>query len=285
MTKRSAAAGLSDANLNAPIGVFDSGVGGLSVLREIHSQLPEEDLIYVADSGNAPYGERDAGFIEQRTETIARLLLNAGVKAIVVACNTATVVAIGKLRSWCPVPVVAIEPAIKPAAQTTKSGVIAVLATRQTLASPNVARLCAAYGNAVDIRLQACPRLVEQVEKAELESTKTRALLEGYLLPLLAAGADTFVLGCTHYPFLTGLIREITGSHAVIIDPATAVAKEVVRRLADNRVRQPPQRPVSIRFFSSADSTGASAVISALWGYSVTVEPLESTGTQVQALG
>lgn len=277
---------LPGTNLDAPIGVFDSGVGGLSVLRAIHSELPQEDLLYIADSGHAPYGDRDPEFIQERTECIARQLLDAGAKAIVMACNTATVVAAGKLRSWCPVPIVAIEPAIKPAAQVTKSGVIAVLATRRTLASPNVARLCAAYGTDVDIRLQACPGLVEQVEKADLESSYTRTLLESYLVPLLAAGADTFVLGCTHYPFLTSLIREITGSHATIIDPATAVAKELIRRLNGKRIVEPRQGPVSVRFISSADCDEASTVISALWGYCVNVEPIRtSLSSRLAALG
>lgn len=260
---------------DAPIGVFDSGVGGLSVLHAIHSKLPEENLIYVADSGNAPYGDRDAGFIAARATKITELLLASGAKAIVVACNTVSVVAIEKLRSWCPVPVVAMEPAIKPASQNTKTGVIGVLATRQTIASPSVARLCEAHGKNVEILLQPCPGLVEQVEKAELLSEASRALLLGYISPLLEAGADTLVLGCTHYPFLAQLIRDIVGPGVAILDPAVAVAQQVARRLGDQRVSVPRAQPSEARFFSSADPDDARAIISVLWGRNVTVQGMD----------
>jgi glutamate racemase len=257
---------------DAPIGIFDSGVGGLSVLRAIRAELPREDLLYVADSGYAPYGDRDADFIADRATRITELLLDAGVKAIVVACNTATVVAIEKLRAWCPVPVVAMEPAIKPAAQTTQSGVVGVLATSRTLASPSVARLCAAYGKDIEILLQPCPGLVEQVEKAQLHSDATRELLVGYLSPLLLAGADTIVLGCTHYPFLAPLIREIVGPDIAIIDPATAVAKELARRLQGNLMAVSAERAAEVGFFSSTATDDASLIISALWGSRVRVQ-------------
>lgn len=256
---------------DAPIGVFDSGVGGLSVLRAIRAELPIEDLLYVADSGYAPYGDRDADFIADRATTITELLLDAGVKAIVVACNTVTVVAIEKLRAWCPVPVVAMEPAIKPAAQTTQSGVVGVLATSRTLASPSVARLCAAYGKDIEILLQPCPGLVEQVEKAQLQDDTTRELLVRYLSPLLRAGADTIVLGCTHYPFLAPLIREIVGSDLTIIDPATAVAKELARRLQGNLRPDSSERTAEVSFFSSTAIQEASPIMSALWGSHVLV--------------
>lgn len=259
---------------NAAIGVFDSGVGGLSVLQAIHRKLPEEDLIYLADSGNAPYGDRDTDFIADRATKITELLLAFGVKAVVVACNTVSVVAIEKIRSWCPVPVIAIEPAIKPASQHTKSGVVGVLATRRTVASPSVARLCEAHGKNVEILLQPCPGLVERVERAELHSDATRALLIQYISPLLEAGADTLVLGCTHYPFLTQLIREIVGPSVAIMDPAAAVAMQVERRLGDNRITEPRRRPAEARFFSSASPEEAGEIISALWGQDVTVHDI-----------
>ena len=258
----------------APIGVFDSGVGGLSVLHAIRRELPHEHLLYAADSGNAPYGDRDAGFIRSRAAAMTRFLLAAHARTIVVACNTATLVAVQELRSWCPVPVVAIEPAIKPASQKTRSGVVGVLATRQTLASAGVARLCAAYGGKVRFLLQACPGLVEQVERAELSSAATRALLRGFVSPLLAAGADTLVLGCTHYPFLMEAIREIAGGDVTIIDPAAAVAKEVARRLGERRLAASHGGPARTRFFSSAAPDAARASISALWGESVSVLPV-----------
>ncbi|WP_020484478.1 glutamate racemase [Methylomonas sp. MK1] len=270
---------------DAPIGVFDSGVGGLSVLRAIRAELPREDLLYVADSGYAPYGDRDADFIADRATTITELLLDAGVKAIVVACNTATVVAIEKLRAWCPVPVVAMEPAIKPAAQTTQSGVVGVLATSRTLASPSVARLCAAYGKDIEILLQPCPGLVEQVEKAQLHSEATRELLVGYLSPLLRAGADTIVLGCTHYPFLVTLISEIVGPDVAIIDPATAVAKELARRLQSKLMPVSGERLAEVSFYSSTAAEEASLIISALWGSRVLVQEASQLGHRGQSPG
>ncbi|WP_373497730.1 glutamate racemase, partial [Desulfococcus sp.] len=213
------------------MGVFDSGMGGLSVLREIRKALPREDLLYVADSGYAPYGDRPRDFIERRAEAIADFFLRRGVKAIVAACNTVTGVAIEGLRARCPVPVVAIEPAIKPAAGMTKSGVVGVLATSRTIDSPRVSRLISLYGSGVRVLLQPCPGLVERVERAELESPATGALVERYVAPMLEKGADTIVLGCTHYPFLNPLIRAIAGPGITVIDPAAAVARELGRRL------------------------------------------------------
>jgi glutamate racemase len=257
---------------SAPIGVFDSGIGGLSVLRAIRRELPEETLFYFADSANAPYGDRAASFIIERAEAITEFLVALGAKAIVVACNTASVVAIERLRSWCPVPVVAIEPAIKPAALHSKSRVIGVLATRQTIESTAVARLCSLYGADTRILLTACPGLAEQVEKGELESEATRALLIQYIAPLLAAAADTIVLGCTHYPFLDRLICEIAGVNVSVIDPAAAVARQLSRKLGTSRARLAAGVSAQERFFSTAAPDLAKPVISALWGRNVMVE-------------
>lgn len=259
---------------DAPIGIFDSGVGGLSVLRSIRRELPAEHLSYVADSGNAPYGDRHLAFIEDRATTITEFLLTSGAKAIVVACNTATAVAIEKLRAWCPVPIVAMEPAIRPASGCTRSGVVGVLATSQTLSSPRLARLCARYGGDVQILLQECPGLVEQVERTELTSETTRSLLVQYISPLLEAGADTIVLGCTHYPFLSPLIGEIAGPDVAVIDSAAAVARELSRRLGSRRTISPPDQMGRERFFSSAAPERARKTISALWGKSVIVHGL-----------
>ncbi len=264
-----------------PIGVFDSGVGGLSVLREIRRAMPSEDLLYVADSGHAPYGDRPSDYIHDRSKAVAEYLVGQGVKAIVIACNTATVVAVEELRSWCPVPVVAMEPAIKPAVGITRSGVVGVLATSQTLASPSVARLCNEYGSAARILLQACPGLVEQVERAELDNAATRALLNEYLSPLMARGADTLVLGCSHYAFLHDAIRAVVGGEVTIIDPSGAVARELVRRVgaAGGAADVPeagaePARAGEDRFVSSGDLAQASLVISRLWGRKVEVAAL-----------
>lgn len=164
-----------------PVGVFDSGVGGLAILREIRHELPGEDLLYVADSGHAPYGDKSTALIEERSLAIAEFLVSQHAKALVVACNTATGVAIKALRARFQVPIVAMEPAVKPAAAHTRSGVIGVLATSRTIASDNFARLHERFGSEVKILMQACPGLVEQVEAGNLSGDRTRALVEQYV--------------------------------------------------------------------------------------------------------
>jgi glutamate racemase len=248
-----------------PIGVFDSGVGGLSVLREIRRQLPAENLIYVADSGNAPYGDKSQEFIEKRSLAITRFLLDQGAKAIVVACNTATGAAVASLRSRFTLPIVAMEPAIKPAAAQTRTGVVGVLATRRTLASHNFVKLFERYGTEAEILPQACPGLVEQVEAGDLAGVKTRDLLESYLLPLLAKGADTLVLGCTHYPFLRALIREIAGPNIAVIDSSEAVARQLRHRLDVHRLLADTGREGQERFWSSGDPALAGPIMEQLW--------------------
>ena len=273
------------------IGVFDSGVGGLSVLRAIREALPHENLVYVADSGHAPYGDQTEAHITQRTLTVGAWLAELGVKAITIACNTATVVAARTLREQTHLPVVAIEPAIKPAVALTKSGVVGVLATRQTVQSESVARLCALHGGGKRILLQACPGWVEQVEQADLVSSQTESLLRQYIDPLLAQGADTLVLGCTHYPFLRESLQRLAGDGVTLIDPADAVARELIRRLTErnmtenNTPQTPPMReegafkaqPLGqVRFFTSGDVSHVQKVVSHLWGEEAKVEPLVS---------
>lgn len=260
-----------------PIGVFDSGVGGLSVLREIRRELPGEDLLYVADSGHAPYGDKSRQMVETRSIAIAEFLMSRHTKAIVVACNTATGAAIEKLRARFPVPIVAMEPAVKPAAASTKSGVIGVLATSGTLSSSNFAKLHERFGAEVDILVQACPGLVEQVEAGDLSGDKTRALIEKYLVPLLAQQVDTLVLGCTHYPFLAPLIREIAGPTVAIIDPAAAVARELRRRLTGANLLSVENRNGTERFWTSAKPDKAQQVISQLWGVDIEVLSLPNS--------
>ena len=257
-----------------PIGVFDSGVGGLSVLREIRRELPGEDLLYVADSGHAPYGDKSRQMIEARSVTIVDFLLSQNAKAIVVACNTATGAAIETLRARFSVPIVAMEPAVKPAAQSTKSGVIGVLATSGTLGSDNFARLHERFGAKVDILVQACPGLVELVEAGDLSSEKTRTLIEKYLMPLLEHQADTVVLGCTHYPFLAPLIREIAGTGVAIIDPAAAVARELRRRLSNTGLLSRDGGAGAERFWTSGKPDQAQKVLSQLWEMDIEVQSL-----------
>jgi glutamate racemase len=216
------------------VGIFDSGVGGLSVWREIRRELPNAELVYVADTAHAPYGDRSAAYITERCLQIRDFLLAQNVNAIVIACNTASVHSAAAIRARCAVPVIAIEPAIKPASMTSQSKVIAVLATSQTLASENVAKLVATYGDSVKILLQACPGLVEHIELGDTSSDSLRLKLSSFIAPLLDQDADTIVLGCTHYPFLTPLLMQITGPKVSLIDPAPAVARELARRLKTN---------------------------------------------------
>ena len=247
-----------------PVGVFDSGVGGLSVLREIRKELPSEDLLYVADSAHAPYGDRSNAFIEQRSAEVARFLIDRHAKAIVVACNTATGVAVDTLRSRLTVPIIGMEPAVKPAASATRSGVVGVLATTQTLSSARFSRLLAQHGSDVEVVLQASPRLVDRVESGELSGGATRALVEEYVRPLLDRGADTIVLGCTHFPFLTELIQDIAGPAVTIIDPAVAVARELRRRLQAGNLLAEEMTPGSEEFWTSGPPDKVQQVISAL---------------------
>ena len=255
------------------IGVFDSGVGGLSVLRAIRAALPAENLVYVADSGHAPYGDKSEAHIIGRTLTVGNWLAVSGVKAITVACNTATVVAIRHLREQTHIPVVAIEPAIKPAANTTRTGVVGVLATTQTLQSESVARLCLEHGEGKRILLQACPGWVEAVEEADLHSPQTEALLRQFVVPLMDQGVDTLVLGCTHYPFLRNTLQRIVGDDVVLIDPAVAVATELTRRLGNDR-RMDEQHIGTTRFFTTGDVLHVQQVVAHLWGDGALVEAM-----------
>ena len=255
------------------IGVFDSGVGGLSVLRAIRAALPAENLVYVADSGHAPYGDKSEAHIIERTLTVGNWLAVSGVKSITVACNTATVVAIRHLREQTHIPVVAIEPAIKPAANTTRTGVVGVLATTQTLQSESVARLCLEHGEGKRILLQACPGWVEAVEEADLHSPQTEALLRQFVVPLMDQGVDTLVLGCTHYPFLRNTLQRIVGDDVVLIDPAVAVATELTRRLGNDR-RMDEQHIGTTRFFTTGDVLHVQQVVAHLWGDGALVEAM-----------
>ncbi len=267
------------------IGVFDSGVGGLSVLQHIRQTLPDERLIYVADSGHVPYGDKSSDYIEQRSHTLTRFLLEKGAEAIVIACNTATAAAVSSLRSYFDIPIVGMEPAVKPAVAATRSGVVGVLATIGTIESARFAALLERYGEEVEIITQGCPGLVEQVENGELNSKRTRELIERFTTPLIARGVDTLILGCTHYPFLAPLIQETVGNNIVLVDTGAAVARQLQRRLYNELEDREESHSVArsklttsspAQFFTSGDSAYASRIISALWGDSVIVTQLPS---------
>jgi glutamate racemase len=255
------------------IGVFDSGVGGLSVLRHIRAQLPNVPLLYVADSGHVPYGDKTQDYIRERSQALTEFLVRQGAAAVVIACNTATAAAATPLRARFELPIVAMEPAVKPAVSATRSGVVGVLATVGTLESARFAALLGQYAGDVKIVTQACPGLVEQVEAGELSSYATRALVARYTRPLLERGADTIVLGCTHYPFLKPLIAEAAGAHVHLIDTGEAVARQVVRRLPEALIGRIDLQPAE-RFWTTGDAHRASSVVSRLWGKPVAVEAL-----------
>ena len=256
------------------IGVFDSGVGGLSVLHHIRHALPDERLIYVADSGHVPYGDKPASYIEKRSLTLAHFLIEQGADAIVIACNTATAAAAATLRSCFNIPIIAMEPAVKPAVAATKSGVIGVLATVGTLESARFAALLERYAGEVEIVTQGCPGLVERVECGELSGEGIRELIARYTEPLLARGADTLILGCTHYPFLAPLITEVVGDSIVLIDTGAAVARQLRSRIRAELPARTSGASLSAEFWTSGDAAQASRIMSMLWGEDVAVQRL-----------
>ncbi len=256
------------------IGVFDSGVGGLSVLLAIRQAFPHETLVYVADTGHAPYGNKPASHIVERTLKVGRWLSNRGVRAITLACNTATVLAVRELRQSTHLPVVAIEPAIKPAVAQSAKGVVGVLATQQTIQSDGVARLIERFAQNKQVLLQACPGWVERVEQGDLDSPTTLQLLRQHTQALSDAGADVWVLGCTHYPLLQGALRQIAGPGVTFIDPAQAVARELCRRLAEQAPRPASDTAGLDYFYTTGDVGTAQRVMGQLWGREIEVSAL-----------
>ncbi len=265
----------------APIGVFDSGVGGLSVLRHIHAQLPHEHLIYFADSGYAPYGDRSEESVIQRSLAVAAFLFGQGAKALVVACNTATVAAIKAIRTeWPGMPIVGVEPGLKPGAAVTQTGNVGVLATDRTLHSEKFLQLRdqISAGTQAEFLLQPCIGLVDQIELGELGSDATRALLEQYVMPLLDGGADTLVLGCTHYPFVEHIIRDIAAAHSpapvTLIDTGDAVARQLARLLEGAGLLRPAGVP-HLRGYTTASAAVLADAFRGLLGLAPQVEAIE----------
>jgi glutamate racemase len=258
----------------APIGVFDSGVGGLSVLTEIRHRLPNESLLYVADSGHVPYGEKSPEYIRQRCRHIAEFLISQGVKALVLACNTATAAGIVELRErWPALPIIGMEPAVKPAAAATHSGVVGVLATTGTLKSAKFAALLDRFAHDVRVITQPCPGLVERIEAGDLDSDGTRALLHRFVDPLLEQGCDTLILGCTHYPFVKPTLRQILPASVSLIDTGEAVARRLQTLLAEHQALAvgPARAPC---FWSSGDCQAMAGALPLLFGEHATVEVL-----------
>ena len=238
---------------SSPIGIFDSGLGGLSVWREIARQLPREDTIYFADQIHIPYGPRSLQEIRSFSEAITRFLLARRCKLIVVACNAASAAALRHLRAAFPaVPFVGMEPAVKPAAETTHTGVVGVLATPATFQGELFASVVERFANGVQLINQVCPGLVEQIEAGRLNTADTLEMLDRFLFPIRAANADTIVLGCTHYSFVIEAIRRLAPGINVI-DPAPAVARQADRVLTERGLSRAEDGSGEQLFITSGD--------------------------------
>ncbi|WP_209726116.1 glutamate racemase [Duganella sp. 1411] len=276
---------LAKTSAEAPIGVFDSGVGGLSVLRHIRAQLPNEHLMYFADSGHAPYGDKTEQFVVERALAVTAFLLEHGAKALVVACNTATVAAIKAVRARYPdLPVVGVEPGLKPAVAATRNGKVGVLATARTLKGEKFLQLREQISAAskTEFLLQPAVGLVDLIELGDLEAPAIGAMLERYIAPLLDQGADTLVLGCTHYPFVKAGIERVLRDHAraevALIDTGDAVARQLVRLLEAAGLLRAPDGAAAeptLRGYTTADIGALAPAFDKLLGLHPPVEKVK----------
>lgn len=256
-----------------PIGIFDSGVGGLSVLHAIQQLLPHENLLYVGDQAHIPYGPRPKAQIRAFAIEITSFLLSQGAKLIVVACNTASAAALIELRQNFPkIPFVGMEPAVKPAAETTQTGKVGVLATPTTFSGDLYASVVERFAKNVVIFQDTCPGLVEQIERGKVHGSEPRQILEKALHPMLEKGIDTVVMGCTHYPFVIPLIQSITGPGVRIIDPAPAIARQAKRLLEHHHMLNSEPTPGEARYFTSGPIERFSKVLTLLLGQMGPVE-------------
>lgn len=263
------------------IGIFDSGSGGLSVFREIYKLLPKEHYIFFSDNANCPYGDKTVAFIQKRCQAITDFLIGKGANIIVVACNTATGAAINRLRSNYNIKFIGMEPAVKPAALTTKSGIIGVMATAGTLKGSKYLTNKEKYEDNVKIVESVGNGWVELVEKGLLEGPYAEETVAKSLKPLLEAGADNIVLGCTHYPFLYNTIKKIAGENVSIIDPAPAVAKHLLYVMAQEGLLEEEQAAKSdnilphsepdIELFTSGDALALMRIFKMIFPYSKTI--------------
>jgi glutamate racemase len=252
-----------------PIGVLDSGLGGLSVAREIFAQLPGEPVLYFADQGHVPYGPRPAAEIRGFVEDITRYFLAHDARLVVLACNAASAVALKTLRArWPDVPFVGMEPAVKPAVERTRRGTIGVIATPATFQGELFASLLGRFVEPSGVRVitSVCPGFVQAVEAGALDTSETRALVQRELAPLLAAGIDELVLGCTHYPFLIDAIRAAAGPQVEIIDPGPAVARRVGQVLAERGLCAPAGPAPKHVFVTSGDPVRLRASLAQMLG-------------------
>lgn len=268
---------------DGPIGIFDSGVGGLSVLREIRRQLPAEALIYVADQAHVPYGDRSREEVLEFSKGIVRFLLNQTAKLVVIACNTASAVALAELRQLYPsLPFVGMEPAVKPAAEGTSTGVVGVLATPATFQGDLYASTVERFAKGVKILQDTCPGLVGQIESGRIAGLEARLILERALQPMIEEGIDEVVLGCTHYPFVIPLIKEIVGEDVAVIDPAPAVARQTSRLLAEYDLSRSSAVPARNAFYTTGDPAALSGLLKALLDLDDRAQKLNWRGKDLQ---
>ena len=261
---------------NSPIGIFDSGVGGISVLRAIRAQMPEESVVYFGDQGHIPYGPRPMEQIREFSEAITRFLLLQDAKIIVVACNTASAAALKSLRETFPaVQFVGMEPAVKPAAEHTHTGKVGVLATPATFQGALYASVVERFANGVELFQNTCPGLVQEIEQGNLSGEETRRILEDALRPMLEKNIDTVVLGCTHYPFVIPLIQQIVGDSVRVIDPAPAVAKQTGRLLEANDIKSNLDSKGEVTLYTSGDPGELKALLPRLLGESGKIRSVE----------
>ncbi|HBN88959.1 MULTISPECIES: glutamate racemase [Rheinheimera] len=261
-------------NLPGAIGIFDSGIGGLSVALAVRKVMPAEHLIYVADTAYAPYGDKTDDFIYQRMALITQQLIQAGVKAVVVACNTATTAAISKLRENFALPIIGVEPGVKPAVLASKSKVVGILATPRTLLTPAFASLTQRYADTATILLQPCPVFVPLIEALQFDSPQMRDTIQHYIQPLLQQGADTLVLGCTHYNFIADVIADVAGPGTTMVRTEIAVAKQLQQRLAQAQLLNSSVEVGADNFYTSGDLGLFNRQLLRLWPADATAFPL-----------
>jgi glutamate racemase len=266
-----------------PIGTFDSGVGGLSILRELRTCLPHEHILYIADQQHVPYGSRELDEVRALSFGISRSLIEAGAKLIVVACNTASAAALHALREEFPqVLFVGMEPAVKPAAAATRTRAVGVLATPATFQGALYASVVERFAGDVAIHTCTLPGLVDRIEKGELDGKKTRTILKQGLTPLLEKGVDTIVLACTHYPFIIPQLRALVGPQIDVIDPAPAIARRTASLLDEHALRAPPDQTGITRYYTSAHPSLFAAQIARLLGVQAQAGPAFWSGDKLE---
>jgi glutamate racemase len=260
--------------VTAPVGIFDSGVGGLSVAREVRRALPAEPVLYVADTAYLPYGDRTDEEVRARTLAIGGWIQAQGAKVLVVACNTASGAALEALRERLTIPVIGLEPALKPAVRETKVGRVGVMATRGTIRSARFQRLVDNYADGVRVVRDPCPGLADLVEGGLLDGPELAERMEAYVAPLREAEVDTVVLGCTHYVFVRDAIQRALGPGVRLLDSGEAIARRTRQILSEGGVLH-GDGAGSFRFLTTGDPAEVAASVERLWGERVAVEHLE----------